>query len=190
MNSWQKPSVFNTVSQCPVESRVKSDEEQEGCSSSFTSSACGFPQNHTISILLASRATSEFYTRHLIGQQPTISTLFKILTRLSRMLKNNTCQLVKIKTGEQLHKTESSRSCEWKNKTEILIRTSAERIIHPPSLEKINQQKPAAPPEILLILWHMCSTCVLQYKRNVLFVPPHESSGAAITYISTRFRGS
>lgn len=28
LNSWQKPSLFNTVLQCPVESRVKSDEEQ------------------------------------------------------------------------------------------------------------------------------------------------------------------
>lgn len=28
LNSWQKPSLFNTVLQCPVESRLKSDEEQ------------------------------------------------------------------------------------------------------------------------------------------------------------------
>lgn len=27
LNSWQKPSLFNTVLQCPVESSVKSDEE-------------------------------------------------------------------------------------------------------------------------------------------------------------------
>lgn len=35
----------------------------------------------------------------------------------------------------------------------------------------------------------MCSTCGFLYKNpTILIVQPHESIGAAITYISTRFR--
>lgn len=84
LNSWQKPSLFNTVLQCPVESGVKSDEEQRDA---LHPSLVLLRVFHKITQFhrTALHATSGFSTHHLMGQQPTIRTLFKILTRLSMM---------------------------------------------------------------------------------------------------------
>lgn len=48
LNSLQKPSLFNTVSQWPAWRDHGPLEHREGSFSSFTASAYGFPRNHTI----------------------------------------------------------------------------------------------------------------------------------------------
>lgn len=78
LNSWQKPALFNTVSRCPVESRAKSNEEQ------------GDALHPSLVPLIVFHKITQFRpAHHLKGQQSTICTLFKVLTRLSKMLKKD-----------------------------------------------------------------------------------------------------
>lgn len=79
---------------------------------------------------------------------------------------------------------------EWRYKTTILIRISVEHITHHQSLEKSTENKKH--DQKYCIFDGTCAHHVNFSKKtpNILFVQPHESFAAAITYILTRFRGN
>lgn len=77
-NSWQKPSLFNTLLQCPVESRLQSDEEHRDA---LHPSVVLLTLFHKITQFPHTHAEPWDFL-HLIGQEPAISTLFKILSGL------------------------------------------------------------------------------------------------------------
>lgn len=90
LNSWQKPSLFNTVLQCPVESSVKSDEEHwDALRPSLVPLVVFHKKNHTILSYSSCMPPQNFL--HVTWLDHTTDTryTFKILTRLSGMLKTH-----------------------------------------------------------------------------------------------------
>lgn len=85
LNSWQEPSLFNTLLQCPVAVRSKEPRAAPGCSSSFTCSGDFF---HKIT------QSCRFSTHHLMDRRRSMRCLNPPNQAFSRMLKKHTCMFV------------------------------------------------------------------------------------------------
>lgn len=137
-------------------------------------------------IILALHATSGFSTHHLIGQQPAISTLFKILTRLSKMLKKPKKWSKQLKkTFQQLQLGVSSNIFLRKITMQNIKpnQTSVERITCYLSLYKSTTNKQHTHKDYVFYGTRVQHVRVSS-GPSILFGQPHASSTAAITYIS------